>query len=69
MPAEDSGLRHIDEEDLLGKVKNPEGMAEVTCEEGVLSDNDPVGPSCADAARIKRRKVLQYEKVFLGRCP
>ena len=31
------------------------------------SDDDFVGPSITDAAPVKKKRVLQYEKVYLGR--
>ena len=30
------------------------------------SDDEMVGPSLSDAAPQKKKKVLEYEKVFLG---
>ena len=35
-------------------------------EESSDSDDDFVGPSITDAAPLKKKKVLQYEKVYLG---
>ena len=35
-------------------------------EEEESSEDDMVGPSIQDAAPLKKKRVLQYEKVYLG---
>jgi len=58
-----------DKETTKEKGEKKRDIADVEEDSSDSSDGEMVGPSISDAAPVKKKKVLEYEKVFLENLP